>query len=51
MNTDSMAEFKSKQRETWTMGNFGDIAVFTIPMAEPLHWNINLACPPSGRLV
>ena len=27
MNMDPMAEFKSRQRETWTMGNFGDLAV------------------------
>jgi SAM-dependent methyltransferase len=33
MNTDPMAEFKTRQRETWTMGNFGDMAVFTTPVA------------------
>jgi ubiquinone/menaquinone biosynthesis C-methylase UbiE len=27
--TDLIAEFKSKQRETWTLGNFGDMAVFS----------------------
>jgi len=36
MNTDPMAEFKSKQRETWTLGNFGDMAVFTTPVAGHL---------------
>ncbi len=36
MNIDPMAEFKSKQRETWTMGNFGDMAVFTTPVAGHL---------------
>ena len=36
MNMDPMAEFKSRQRETWTMGNFGDMAVFTTPVAGHL---------------
>lgn len=36
MNLDPMAEFKSRQRETWTMGNFGDLAVFTTPVAGHL---------------
>jgi SAM-dependent methyltransferase len=36
MNTDPMTEFKSRQRETWTMGNFGDMAVFTTPVAGHL---------------
>jgi len=36
MSMDSIAEFKSKQRETWTMGNFGDMAVFTTPVAGHL---------------
>ncbi|MEO8333056.1 MAG: class I SAM-dependent methyltransferase [Gallionella sp.] len=36
MNNDPIAEFKSKQRETWTMGNFGDMAVFTTPVAGHL---------------
>jgi SAM-dependent methyltransferase len=36
MSTDPIAEFKSKQRETWTMGNFGDMAVFTTPVAGHL---------------
>ncbi|MEW6312538.1 MAG: class I SAM-dependent methyltransferase [Pseudomonadota bacterium] len=36
MNTDPIAEFKHKQRETWTLGNFGDMAVFTTPVAGHL---------------
>lgn len=36
MNMDPIAEFKSRQRETWTMGNFGDLAVFTTPVAGHL---------------
>jgi len=36
MNTDPIALFKTKQRETWTMGNFGDMAVFTTPVAGHL---------------
>jgi 2-polyprenyl-3-methyl-5-hydroxy-6-metoxy-1,4-benzoquinol methylase len=36
MNTDAIAQFKSRQRETWTMGNFGDMAVFTTPVAGHL---------------
>lgn len=33
---DAFTEFKDKQRETWTMGNFGDMAVFTTPVAGHL---------------
>ena len=36
MSIDPMAEFKSRQRETWTLGNFGDLAVFTTPVAGHL---------------
>lgn len=36
MNIDPIEEFKSKQRETWAMGNFGDMAVFTTPVAGHL---------------
>ncbi len=36
MNMDPMAEFKSKQRETWALGNFGEMAVFTTPVAGHL---------------
>jgi SAM-dependent methyltransferase len=36
MSLDPIAEFKSRQRETWTAGNFGDIAVFTTPVAGHL---------------
>ena len=34
MNKDPIAEFKSKQRETWAMGNFGDIAVLQHPWPD-----------------
>lgn len=33
---DPIEQFKSKQRETWSMGNFGDMAVFTTPVAGHL---------------
>ena len=36
MNSELMTEFKSKQRELWTLGNFGDMAVFTTPVAGHL---------------
>lgn len=36
MNVDPMAEFKPTQRETWTLGNFGDFGVFTTPVAGHL---------------
>jgi len=36
MNIDPMAEFKAKQRELWTLGNFGDMAVFTTLVAGHL---------------
>lgn len=36
MNMDPMAEFKNRQRETWALGNFGDMAVFTTPVAGHL---------------
>jgi len=36
MSKDPIDEFKSRQRETWTMGNFGDMAVFTTPVAGHL---------------
>jgi SAM-dependent methyltransferase len=36
MNTDPIAAFKAKQRETWALGNFGDMAVFTTPVAGHL---------------
>ena len=29
MAGDPIAEFKAKQKETWALGNFGEIAVFT----------------------
>jgi SAM-dependent methyltransferase len=33
---DEVAEFKQKQKATWALGNFGDIAVFTTPVAGHL---------------
>jgi SAM-dependent methyltransferase len=36
MDTNPIDQFKFKQRETWTMGNFGDMAVFTTPVAGHL---------------
>ena len=48
MSTDPIAEFKSKQRETWTMGNFGDIAVFTTPVAGHL---VNFAKVTGGQTI
>ena len=36
MSAGPITEFKTKQRETWTMGNFGDMAVFTTPVAGHL---------------
>ncbi|MGA8864306.1 MAG: class I SAM-dependent methyltransferase [Gallionella sp.] len=36
MNTDPIEQFKNKQRETWTLGNFGEMAVFTTPVAGHL---------------
>src|SRR6185295_1925139 len=34
--SDPVEEFKAKQREAWTLGNFGDAAVFTTPVAAHL---------------
>jgi SAM-dependent methyltransferase len=36
MSTDPIEQFKSRQRETWAMGNFGEMAVFTTPVAGHL---------------
>ncbi len=36
MNIDSMAVFKARQRELWALGNFGELAVFTTPVAGHL---------------
>ena len=33
---DPIAEFKAKQRETWALGNFADVAVFTAQVAGNL---------------
>ena len=48
MSTDPIVEFKTKQRETWTMGNFGDTAVFTTPVAGHL---VNFARITGGQAV
>jgi ribosomal protein L11 methylase PrmA len=48
MDMDPMAEFKAKQRETWALGNFGDMAVFTTPVAGHLVRYANVA---SGQAV
>jgi SAM-dependent methyltransferase len=36
MNDDQLSEYKTKQRETWALGNFGGMAVFTTPVAGHL---------------
>ncbi len=36
MAEDPIAEFKARQREVWALGNFGDMAVFTTPVAGHL---------------
>jgi len=36
MSTNPIEAIKSKQRETWTSGNFGEMAVFTTPVAGHL---------------
>lgn len=36
MDMDPITEFKNRQRETWTLGNFGDMALFTTPVAGHL---------------
>ena len=36
MADDPIAEFKAKQRETWSLGNFGDMAVFSTIVAGHL---------------
>jgi ribosomal protein L11 methylase PrmA len=36
MNIEPSTEFKSRQRETWTLGDFGDMTVFTTPVAAHL---------------
>jgi ubiquinone/menaquinone biosynthesis C-methylase UbiE len=36
MAVDPVAEFKAKQKETWALGNFGEIAVFTTMVAGHL---------------
>lgn len=36
MTNDPIAEFKARQRETWALGNFGEVATFTTPVAGHL---------------
>lgn len=36
MNNDSILEFKTRMRETWSLGNFGEMATFTTPVAGHL---------------
>ena len=48
MDTDPIEQFKTKQRETWTMGNFGDMAVFTTTVAGHL---VRYAGVKSGQTV
>ena len=36
MAEDPIAEYKSKQRETWALGNFGEVATFTTQTAGHL---------------
>jgi SAM-dependent methyltransferase len=36
MSTDPYAEFKARQKALWALGNFGDMAVFTTPVAGHL---------------
>lgn len=36
MADDPIAQFKDKQRETWSLSNFGEVAVFTTPVAAHL---------------
>lgn len=44
MNTDPFEQFKARQRETWTLGNFGDMAVFTTPVAGHLVRYAGVTC-------
>lgn len=48
MAVDPISEFKSTQRETWSSGNFSDMAVFTTPVAGHL---IRFAGVESGQMV
>jgi ubiquinone/menaquinone biosynthesis C-methylase UbiE len=48
MTTDPIAEFKTKQRETWALGNFGEMAVFT---AQPAGHLVRFAGVRSGQKV
>lgn len=48
MQIDPIAAFKARQRETWAMGNFADMAVFTTPVAGHL---VRFARVGSGQAV
>jgi ubiquinone/menaquinone biosynthesis C-methylase UbiE len=48
MALDPLAEFKSKQKETWARGSFGDVAVFT---AQPAGHLVRFAGIRAGQSV
>lgn len=48
MATDPIAEFKARQRETWALGNFGEVAVFT---AQPAGHLVRFAGVCAGQRV
>ncbi|HSA59670.1 MAG TPA: methyltransferase domain-containing protein [bacterium] len=48
MASDPIAEFKAKQRETWALGNFGEVAVFT---AQPAGHLVRFAGVRAGQKV
>jgi ubiquinone/menaquinone biosynthesis C-methylase UbiE len=48
MAPDPIAEFKAKQRETWALGNFGEMAVFT---AQPAGHLVRFAVVRPGQKV
>ena len=48
MTSDPIAEFKAKQRETWALGNFGEVAVFT---AQPAAQLVRFAGVRAGQKV
>jgi ubiquinone/menaquinone biosynthesis C-methylase UbiE len=46
MTMDPITEFKAKQRETWALGNFGEVAVFT---AQPAGHLVRFAGVRAGQ--
>ncbi len=48
MTTDPFADFKARQREVWSLGNFGDVAVFT---AQPAAHLVEFAGVAEGQEV